>query len=144
MTHLRRLALPALLAATALLSTGCTIVRVRGTGTGIASRGLIDGHVAVGMPEEDNVFSAEVFDGSSPGGLAEIRIWKLLRLEVGLLGASVGVGPLDVGVGALAYSPRPAVERRDEDQGSKPVPHEHGRKPEEGAPSTELVIDEAP
>ena len=89
------------------LIASCTLVRV-GSEDGPArleAGGVVDGHLAFGIPEEDDFLNVELFDGRSEGSVAELSLWKLLRLEVGLAGASVGVGPLDVGLGVLAYEP---------------------------------------
>ena len=59
----------------------------------------------MGLREEDNFLRLELFDGQSDGALAELSIWKLLRLEVGLLGLGVGVGPFDLALGTLFYEP---------------------------------------
>jgi len=101
---LARLVLPGLV----LACSACTLVRVdsHGAPPSIQSHGLIDGHVAVGIPAEDQLLRASLFDGRSPGAVGELVIWKLLRVEVGLAGAAIGIGPFDLALGVLAYEPR--------------------------------------
>jgi len=67
--------------------------------------GIVDGHIALGIAAEDRVVHASLFDGRSPGSLAELSIWKLFRIELGLAGASLSLGPLHLGLGVLAYDP---------------------------------------
>ena len=129
-------------------TSSCTIVSV-GPEDGPArleAGGLIDGHVAVGIPEEDDLIDLELFDGSSDGSVVEFRLWKLLRLEAGLAGASVGVGPLDVGLGVLAYEPEPWVESGKQKKRKK-VTHVHvetSETPESPAPRpTEADVQDA-
>ena len=99
--------LPAATAAAVLLSA-CTITRVGGEDSPprIESDGLIEGHAAVGMRDEDEFVRLRVLDGESDGSLGEIVVWKLLRLEIGALGVGVGVGPFDLALGTLFYEPR--------------------------------------
>ena len=72
----------------------------------IESRGLIESHVAVGIRDEDHLLHARILDGHSPGSIGELVVWRLFRLEIGLAGAAIGVGPLDVALGVLFYDPR--------------------------------------
>ena len=101
-----------------LLTPACTVVRVD-SGSGpphIGVDGLIEGHIAVGLPAEDRFIYAELFDGRSRGALGEIVLWKLFRVEVGLAGAAIGLGPFDVALGALAYKPRMPELQSSEDE----------------------------
>jgi hypothetical protein len=98
-----RLALPL-----AALSAACTVTRVSAAEGGpsrIESDGLIEGHAAVGIREEDDFFRLELLDGQSEGALAEVSLWKLFRLEVGALGVGLGIGPFDLALGTLFYEP---------------------------------------
>ncbi len=114
----RVLVLVVLLAAAA---SGCTVVDVRNDSrrVGVRSDGLIDGFATVGWANDPSFLRAELFDGRSDGALALVDLWYLARVELGLAGASVGVGPFDVGVGTLFYEPRSpagtAVDDRDRD-----------------------------
>ena len=69
----------------------------------ISGTGLVRGHVALGIREEDQFlrFRASL----SPDSLVEFSLWKLLRFDIGVVGASVGVGPIDVGLGVLFHDP---------------------------------------
>jgi hypothetical protein len=80
----------------------------------IESRGLIDGHAAVGMRDEDDFFRLRVLDGESDGSLGEVVLWKLFRLEVGALGLGVGLGPFDLALGTLFYEPEVPSMGEDE------------------------------
>ena len=85
----------------------CTVTRV-GAEDGpprIESRGLIEGHAAIGIRDEDDFFRLRLLDGQSDGALAEVTLWKLLRLEVGALGAGIGIGPFDLALGVFFYEP---------------------------------------
>ena len=115
------------------LSLGsCTIVRLDGNDgpARLESDGLIDGHLAFGFSDERSILQADLFDGSSDGAVAELAIWKLLRLELGLAGASVGVGPVHLGLGILAYEPRVPVRRAPRERKNiprvDPAPSETG------------------
>lgn len=96
--------LPALIALV-LLTGACTVVRVDSDSdpARIESRGLINGHAAVGIPSEEHLIHLDLFDGTSDGAIAEIVIWKLFRFELGAAGASIGVGPFSLGLGILFY-----------------------------------------
>jgi hypothetical protein len=86
----------------------CTVTRM-GAEDGpprVQCDGLIEGHAAWGLRAEEDFFRLQVLDGSSPGALAEVVLWKLFRLEVGALGVSLGLGPVDLALGTLFYEPR--------------------------------------
>lgn len=103
---MRILPLPLVSLALFLLPS-CTILHVD-SATGpprVQVGGLIDGHLALGIRDEPHLLHASLFDGSSPGSIAEIVIWKLFRLEIGVAGVAVGVGPIDAGLGVLFYDP---------------------------------------
>ena len=94
--------------ALSLFLSGCTILAVD-SGSGpprVESRGILDGHVAFCVRDEPHAFHAKLFDGTSSGSIAEIVVWKLFRLELGLAGASLGIGPVDLGLGVLFYDPK--------------------------------------
>ena len=97
--------LSVLIALLLCLSTSCHIMRVdtRENPPGVSSRGLIDGHLVFGFSEEDSIIRADLFDRS--GTIIEFGIWKLFRIEVGLAGAAIGVGPIDMGIGIGFYKP---------------------------------------
>jgi hypothetical protein len=93
----------------------CTITSV-GAKDGpprVESDGLIEGHAAFGLRDENKFLRLELLDGTSDGAVAELSIWKLFRLEVGALGLGVGLGPVDLALGTLFYDadvPRMAGE----------------------------------
>jgi hypothetical protein len=120
---MRHRSLLAASAAAALLS-GCTITSV-GSEDGpprIESDGLIEGHAAVGLRDEDDFFRLRVLDGTSDGALGEIVLWKLFRLEVGALGAGVGIGPFDLALGTLFYDADMPRMQVDDERAEAPVP----------------------
>jgi len=91
----------------AALFSGCTITSV-GAEDGpprVESNGLLEGHAAVGIRDEDEFLRLQVLDGESDGALGELVIWKLFRVEVGALGLAVGIGPFDFALGTLFYEP---------------------------------------
>ncbi|MFG0318585.1 MAG: hypothetical protein ACF8XB_15020 [Planctomycetota bacterium JB042] len=103
----------------AVVATGCTVVDVRNDSrrVGVRSDGLIDGFATVGWAKDPSFLRAELFDGRSDGALALVDLWYLARVELGLAGASVGVGPFDVGVGSLFYEPRSPAGTAVDDRG---------------------------
>ena len=113
----RRPLLCSLVSLMALFSAGCTVVDVRGSDHcedvhGIRSEGLVEGYATYGWARNPSFVKLELLDGRSPGALASVELWYLARVEVGLLGASLGVGPFDVGLGTLFYEPvSPAAPR---------------------------------
>ena len=98
-------ALAALVLAAA--SSSCTLVELdsREHPSGFEISGVVDGHVAFGFNDERTPLRLELFDGRSSGALAELVVWKLFRLEIGLAGLDIGIGPLDAGLGVLFYEP---------------------------------------
>ena len=111
MTVIRRpLCLVLLLAVPLLaLAPGCTVLRVESDPDDptVRARGLVRGHATFGFSDEDRIANVRLLGGSSRGAVAEVVIWKLLRVEAGLAGLSIGIGPLHLGLGALFYDPRP-------------------------------------
>lgn len=91
-----------------LVLSACTLVTVNSESSPphVKVRGLIDGHLAFGIRDEDQIIHADLFDGASPGAIGALSLWKLLRVEIGVVGAAVGVGPIDVALGVIAYNPR--------------------------------------
>ncbi|MFT5291976.1 MAG: hypothetical protein ACI8QS_001569 [Planctomycetota bacterium] len=84
------------------LGPGCHI-RSYNSPPRIVGTGIVRGHAALGFRDTSEVLRANVsldFDQ-----LVEVTIWKLFRLEVGVAGASVGIGPFDLGIGVLFYDP---------------------------------------
>ena len=106
-----------------LMLTGCIVIDVKPWGAdrggaGVKGDGLITAHATAGWPAEESILRLGLFDGPHPGTLLHLTVWKLLRAEIGLLGASLGIGPLDAGIGILFYEPAPPPYTRD----AKPEP----------------------
>lgn len=100
------------------LASGCTILRVDSGNEGGPiwhARGVVDGHLAVGWLDNDRLLNFQLFGGRSSGTLTEFQVWKLLRIEVGAVGLSLGLGPLSVGVGTLFYDPAIPVRLPEDD-----------------------------
>lgn len=96
-----------LFAGFSLLLSACTVTSVGSEDAPprVEAEGLIEGHAAFGFRDEDRFLRLDVLDGRSDGALAELTIWRLLRLEVGALGLGIGVGPFDLALGTLFYEP---------------------------------------
>ena len=101
--------LPKLLASAALcvVASSCSLITVDSQDgpPGARAEGLVDGHAVFGWRAEDTLLRAELLDGTSDGALFELTVWKLLRVEVGLVGLCVGLGPIDLGLGTLFFDP---------------------------------------
>ena len=128
---------------TALICS-CTIMRVDSDSdpARIESRGLIRGHAAAGIPAEDHLLHLDLFDGSSKGAVAELVVWKLFRFELGLAGASIGVGPLSLGLGVFFYdakTPQMLSQKKAKQEQAPATDHEEAV--EAAAP---VPADEAP
>jgi len=123
----------------ALSLSACTVMRVDAENgpPRVESNGLVDGHVAFGMRAEDDLLRVHFLEGDSDGALAEISLWKLFRLEVGLLGVGVGVGPVDAALGIGFYEPEVP-----EFTGQQPVPADEGRV--EDCPACREAAERAP
>ncbi len=132
---MKALPLCATIALIALLPS-CTIVR--GTSNGqppqVRFNGVVDGYIGFGWPESDSLVRLDVLDGRSSGSVAYLEIWRLLRLEIGVAGAAVGIGPFDFGIGTLFYEPAsPRYGYDEEEFGPLPDPDKiewQGREPE--------------
>ena len=109
-----RLATLALLLAALL--PACVVLDVHSThdGHGFHSVGLIGGYATAGWPADDSILRIGLLEGRSDGTLLSLQVWKLVRVEIGLIGLSVGVGPLDAGLGILFYDPVPPAYVGDE------------------------------
>lgn len=91
------------LAALLIFSTmiGCTAVDV-GVGRGDHSWSWDNNGTAYatyGWPANDALLSADLLGGQNDGTLASLDVWRLLHLELGLLGFGIGIGPLQFGAG---------------------------------------------
>lgn len=57
-------------------------------------------------PANPSLLRADLLGGANRGTLVSLDLWRLLHLELGLLGVGVGIGPLQVGAGAGFYAPQ--------------------------------------
>lgn len=134
-----------------LLLPSCTVVRSTASGRPpqVRFEGLLDGYAGFGFPEADSLLTLDVLEGRSEGSIAYLEIWRLFRLELGIAGAAIGIGPFDFGIGTLAYEPAsPNYGYDEEEHGPLPDPDEvewQGRAPEglEDPEMGEAVVDEA-
>lgn len=103
-----------LLASSLLLLCSCTMIDVRmAPRHGVHSNAFISGYADTGWPASDSLLQVGLLDGPSQGALLYLQVWKLMRVEVGFIGAAVGLGPLDCGVGVLLYDPHPPLYTKD-------------------------------
>ncbi len=127
-------------------AASCTVMRVNGENepTRVESKGLVKGHVAFGMREDDQIVQASLLKGSSRGSLLEFGLWKLFRVEVGLAGVAVGVGPVDTALGVGLYKPEvPDIETSDPAPlPPEPIPADDVE--DFTPPVTEPVVEEEP
>ncbi len=119
-----------LLAPLVFAASGCTVLSVdsRNDPPRIESYGLINAHAALGIAAEEHLLHFDLFDGRSPGAMAQLVIWKLFRFELGFAGASITLGPLHLGLGVIAYDPDvPAMmDFEDEDASAARSVEERG------------------
>ncbi len=111
-----------------LALAGCTVIDLRAHDDppGVRSKALVSGYATAGWPAEASMLSLGIFDGPSDGAIFYFNLWKLLRVEVGVVGAAVGVGPLDLGLGVLFYEPQPPRTACDSECAPEPpAKHAH-------------------
>jgi len=89
------------------LFTSCTVLKVGSSDSGFESDAFISGHLTAGWPDDLAIIDLKILDGYNDGSIFWFNIWNLVRVEIGLVGASVGVGPLDFGLGVLFYEAYP-------------------------------------
>jgi hypothetical protein len=97
-----------LLLACGLLLGACTVVDA-GVGRGASGWTThfdANAYASFGWPTNDNLLSLDVIGGPNSYTLISGDIWRLLHLELGLLGAGIGIGPLQFGAGIGLYAPR--------------------------------------
>jgi len=90
-----------------LLLGACTVVD-GGVGRGAqdwATDFGANAYVSTGWPANDALLSVDVLGGHNPYTLVSLDVWRLLHLEIGLLGAGIGLGPLQFGAGFGLYAP---------------------------------------
>jgi hypothetical protein len=89
------------------LFSSCTVLKVGASDSGFESDAFISGHLTAGWPDDLAILDLKILDGYNDGSIFWFNVWNLVRVEVGLIGASVGVGPLDFGLGILFYEAYP-------------------------------------
>lgn len=91
--------------------SGCTLVDM-GVGRGeCVSEWHAEGptgYAELGWSDNTTLLSAELLGGENAGSLVSVDLWRLLHLELGLLGFGVGIGPLQFGGGLGWYHPHHA------------------------------------
>ena len=120
------------------VATGCTVLRVESDPdeASVRARGLVRGHATFGFSDEERIANLRLLGGSNRGAVAEVVIWKLLRVEAGLAGLSVGIGPLHLGLGTLFYDPRPPSLHEAEECEAEDCEEGEGESGEEEWPET--------
>ena len=58
-----------------------------------------------GWPTTEQVLLLDVVGGPNAYTLLRADLWRLLHVEIGLLGLGLGIGPLQAGIGAGLYGP---------------------------------------
>ena len=92
--------------ACAFLSS-CTVFDV-GVGRGTHwEMGGAGGYADVAWPANDKLLTADIV-GPHSGSLISVDLWRLLHLELGLIGAGIGIGPLQFGGGVGWFTPQKA------------------------------------
>ena len=106
---------PILLPLAALsLASSCSL-RTRSDPPRLEGDGILAGHLALGIAAEERLVHADIFGGHNDGSILEFGIWKLFRIELGILGASLSLGPVHAGLGVLAYdAPVPHMNQGEE------------------------------
>ena len=131
--------LSGLLVLSLVLLPSCTVLRVTSDSDakGVEAQGLIRGHATLGVSAEERLVNVRLLGGSNRGAVAEVVLWKLFRLEAGLAGLSVGIGPIHLGLGSLFYRPNPP-ELQGGDR--EPDSEEECEETEEGFEEGESVL----
>ena len=58
-----------------------------------------------GWPTNEVFLTADLVGPQNPGSVFSVQLWRILYFEFGLLGVSLGLGPLQAGVGTLFHRP---------------------------------------
>jgi hypothetical protein len=98
----------AILIVLCLATTGCNLVDFGIARNNCPSEwqfGGAAGYAEFAWPANNDLLSADLFGGPNGGTLVSVDVWRLLHLELGLLGLGVGIGPLQFGGGVGFYTP---------------------------------------
>ncbi|MGQ0553489.1 MAG: hypothetical protein ACT4PU_09755 [Planctomycetota bacterium] len=57
------------------------------------------GYASYGWPAANELLSADLFGGPNSGTIVSVDLWRLLHVELGLLGLGLGIGPFQIGGG---------------------------------------------
>ena len=66
-----------------------------------------DAYATYAWPANTRLVSADLVGGQNDGTLVSVDVWRLLHLELGVLGVGLGVGPFQVGAGFGWYDAAP-------------------------------------
>ena len=64
------------------------------------------GYADFAWPANDMLLTVDLLGGPHSGSLISVDLWRLLHLELGLLGLGVGIGPMQIGGGVGWYTPQ--------------------------------------
>lgn len=107
----------ALALAGASLLGSCTIVDSHTTSdpTAFHMHGLVDGYAAFGMAESRGLLRLGVLDGPNHGSIVNFNLANLFAIDAGIVGASLTLGPVHLGLGTLFYDPEPPYIDSDDE-----------------------------
>lgn len=97
----------AMLLACCVLLGACTVVDA-GVGRGARAWPTEFGancYAEYAWPANNSLLAVDIVGGSNAYTLISADVWRLLHLELGLLGVGVGLGPLQAGAGVGLYAP---------------------------------------
>jgi hypothetical protein len=58
-----------------------------------------------GWPTNHVFLTGDLVGPQNPGSIASFQLWRLFYVEFGLIGISLGLGPLQIGAGTLFHRP---------------------------------------
>ncbi len=96
-----------LLLASCVLLGACTVVD-GGVGRGASDWSpdlRANSYIDYGWMANETLLSMDLFGGPNAYTLVRLDVWRLLHLELGLLGFGLGVGPFHFGAGSGIYAP---------------------------------------
>ena len=87
---------------------GCTVADL-GVGRDVCPTrwtwGGAGGYADVAWPANEKLLTADILGGPHSGALVSADLWRLVHVEVGLIGAGIGIGPFQIGGGVGFYTP---------------------------------------